>query len=141
MRLVSLLIVVCLVGCSVTPTPPAPRQELHKAERRIPVTPEMQRHAAEHVEQLVKSSLIAPATAIVHPPTMILASVNERDGSKRLWALGAVDSQNLYGAMLRTDYVCLWGLDADNRPGRRGITVAQMADFQKVDSVPAPGNL
>src|SRR2546421_190484 len=109
-------IVLCLAGCQNSslrePTPP-PSAAAHDQliPRRVAVASAWQAHAMEDYDRAVKSGLLAPSTAHVQPPTSIGSGIGRgTDGRymRYLWASGIVDSQNAFGAMIRSDYTAYW---------------------------------
>ena len=97
-----------------------PNRSITAAERRVPITEEMSAFVSAHYDQVVRSGLLAPATAIIQPPTTIIATVNPVEGRRRLWAMGQLDSQNVYGALIRQNYVAAWGNRYDPAIGLDG---------------------
>lgn len=82
--------------------------QLDTAERNeaVALRPEWERMAYDRVPSAVSAHLLTPATAIIHRPLSVSAS--KRGEILQLQAFGEIDSQNVFGAMLRDQYSVTW---------------------------------
>lgn len=86
---------------SKTRTPTAPLPE-------IAVQPEWRDFALANYKECVKREVRSPATAQFEQPPVIAARYDSAKNDTSLTALGDVDAQNGFGALLRAQYVVIW---------------------------------
>jgi len=94
---VTLLLVLISSGCASGPAP-APRQSLEMQEK-------WKAQVLQSYQEYVKLQLVSPASAQFPYEPSVSASYMPDKNVSTLVAMGQVDSQNRFGAMLRSSFI------------------------------------
>ena len=89
-------------------------QERQARSVPVEVKPQWRTFVIMNYQEHVKENLKAPASARFEREPTITASFDPEKKMAMLQASGEVDAQNSYGALIRGDYMVLWGQDAQD---------------------------